>query len=156
MTSPAPGAIDIFPAPITTSLSLPKLLLFLVSATLFSPVGFLFGWLVCPDRLICQFPKMPGCLWLLLLGLLGSPIQTWLPPPFLGLTELLNLQLPPCPLSASWPEIILKCKSDPHQSSCLKLFSSLFVSNLGDFFSFFGSTLFSFSHDVSLGHDILT
>lgn len=59
-------------------LSLPKLLLFCVSATLFSQLDFcLVGWL--SDRSICQFPKMPGCLWLLLLGLLGSPIQLLTP-----------------------------------------------------------------------------
>lgn len=59
-------------------LSLPKLLLFCVSATLFSQLDFcLVGWL--SDQLICQFPKMPGCLWLLLLGLLGSPIQLLAP-----------------------------------------------------------------------------
>lgn len=41
-------------------LSLPKLLLFCLSATLFSQLGFwLVGWL--SDRSICQFPKMPGC-----------------------------------------------------------------------------------------------
>ena len=103
-------------------------------------VGFLFGWLVVWS--ISQFPKMPGSLWLLLLSLRGSPVQLFTP----SLSSPLNKLSSAASLSTFCflARDYFKMQIWSCQSSCLKLFSSLFLFPIwgGFFFSFLVALLF--------------